>query len=779
MALSSDLISQFVEVTKEEKQNKETTVYGTIVVYDGNKYVKLDGSELLTPISTTADAIDGERVTVMIKNHNAIVTGNISSPAARNDTVSELGTKISEFEIVIADKVSVERLEAELANIDTLIADKASVKDLEAIEADIGTLTADNVTINEKLTVAEADIDSLETKKLDVEIADVKYATIENLEAQKVKIGNLESTYGEFKDLTTEKFTAIDANISKLETDKLNATDADLKYANIDFANINMAAVEKLFSDSGIIKDLIVDEGKITGELVGVTIKGDLIEGNTIVADKLVVKGENGLYYKLNVREDGVIPEDFPDDWTEEQKNAALQSGLHGSNIIAQSITAEKISVSDLVAFDATIGGFNITNESIYSGTKSTVDNTTRGIYLDKTGQLAIGDSNSFLKYYKDADGNYKLEISAKSIKITSSSSSGEATSKSVEESINDLQTQINTAKDSIDGMEIGGRNYFSYQAKDFDEDGMMGKQFENGEYTLADYQNEGSFTQFYNLTKPMKEFLGKKIKLSFDCISPNGETSISVYNANNIPRYVFNATGIKSPISTSWVHQELTITVTDKGSDGTTERASNKIEIYCPNQMGCKIRNVKWEIGTIASDWTPAPEDIKAEFIDSDENIRKSILEQTTSITNDCESIIMSALESYVQTGDYETYKGTVSSQLELLASELSIKFTETTSSINNLSASTADQFNTIYKNFTFSDSGITIGGSSGITLTVDNDQGIIFSKNGEQFGLWDGNYFYTGSIFVRMDERAQFGNFAFVPDKTDGSLRFLKVGG
>lgn len=32
-----------------------------------------------------------------------------------------------------------------------------------------------------------------------------------------------------------------------------------------------------------------------------VTIKGDLIEGNTIVADKLVMKGDDGLFYKLNI----------------------------------------------------------------------------------------------------------------------------------------------------------------------------------------------------------------------------------------------------------------------------------------------------------------------------------------------------------------------------------------------------------------------------------------------------------------------------------------------
>ena len=68
MELSNDLISQFVEATKPEKtENKETTVYGTIVEYNGRKCVKLDGSEenVYTPISMTADALVGERESLL------------------------------------------------------------------------------------------------------------------------------------------------------------------------------------------------------------------------------------------------------------------------------------------------------------------------------------------------------------------------------------------------------------------------------------------------------------------------------------------------------------------------------------------------------------------------------------------------------------------------------------------------------------------------------------------------------------------------------------------
>ena len=99
MALSNDLISKFVKVAKNDSNKKktETTVFGTTVERDGRMWVKLDGSDgLLTPISSTAEVNAGERVTVMVKNHTATITGNMSSPAARTGTVAEVKKIVDE-----------------------------------------------------------------------------------------------------------------------------------------------------------------------------------------------------------------------------------------------------------------------------------------------------------------------------------------------------------------------------------------------------------------------------------------------------------------------------------------------------------------------------------------------------------------------------------------------------------------------------------------------------------------------------------------------------------
>ena len=418
MALSKDLASQFAKVTNDKKKtSSESTHYGTVVKYNGEQYVRLDGSDLLTPVSSTTVNEDGDRVIVTIKNHNATITGNTSTPSASNKDlqstngkVEEIGNQITEFEIIVADKVSTKELDAVNGRIDNLVSDNVTIKGtLTAQNADIENLKAENATITGTLTANKADIDSLKANKLDATVADITYATIENLDATNAQIHNLEATYGEFVDLATERFEADEAKITDLETTRLTAEQAELKYANIDFANITEAAIETFYAKSGVIQDVVISDGQVTGTLVGVTIKGDLIEGGTIVADKLVIKGDDGLYYRLNTDGETV---------TSQQTE---YNSLSGTIITAKSITAEKVAVDDLVAFGATIGGFQITDHAIHSGVKSSVDNTTRGIYLDNYGQIAFGDSLNYVKFYKDEEGDYHLAISAEDMIISSS----------------------------------------------------------------------------------------------------------------------------------------------------------------------------------------------------------------------------------------------------------------------------------------------------------------------------------------------------------------------
>lgn len=468
MALSNDIASLFAKTVKTEPQtNTETTLIGTAIVGTGKLAVKIDGSDQITPVTTTTAVSDGDRVTVLIKNHSAIVTGNMTSPSANQGDLDDIQNRVDEFGTIIADVVTTGDLEAVNATIDNLVADNVYIKDkLTATEADIGNLEADNVTINGTLVAQQAEIDELAVNKLDVAVADIKYATIDNLEATNADIHNLEADYGDFKILTAENFSAVNADIDQLEAKTAVIDELDTKYANIDFANIGSAAIENFFAKSGMIGDLVVGDGTITGTLVGVTIKGDLIEGGTVVADKLVVKGEDGLYYKLNT--DGVTTEAEQTDY----------NSLNGSIITAKSITATKISVDDLVAFDATIGGFTITENSLYSGVKASSDNTTRGIFLGDDGQLAVGDETNYLKYFKDTDGTYKLAISASALYLGSSDAN-----------LGDKIDEVLNAADNISGFETRLSNAETSIQQNSEE--IQLRATKNEVSTIADNANE------------------------------------------------------------------------------------------------------------------------------------------------------------------------------------------------------------------------------------------------------------------------------------------------
>ena len=257
----------------------------------------------------------------------------------------------------------------------------------------------------DKVTAKDVEILNAEIERLEAEFGKFTDISADSMEVINADIDNLKGYNADFTYVSADILHALNAEIKKLDAEKASIKDLDAKYANIDFSNITNATMESFYAKSGLIDNVKIGDATITGELIGVTIKGNLIEGGTVVADKLVIRGEDGLYYKLNSGIEGITQEQLS---TEE-----YQSGLHGNAIIANSITAEKIDVHDLVAFDATIGGFKITENAIYSGVKASADNTTRGIYMDNTGQWSVGDSNNFIRYYRDQNGKYKLEISA------------------------------------------------------------------------------------------------------------------------------------------------------------------------------------------------------------------------------------------------------------------------------------------------------------------------------------------------------------------------------
>lgn len=477
----NDAAARFAKIVKEDSTaKKDRTVYGTTVIFNSKLYVKLDGSERLTPIDTTTSIKEGDRVMVVIKAHAATVTGNITDPSATTgDTdgkIGDLSGKVDKFDTIVANKASIDLLNAREANIKILIAEKATIKDLNATNANIENLKAKKADI-ENLNATNATIENLKAKMLTADVAAITYATIDNLKATNATIHNLVGDYGTFKDLATDKFKAHDAIITNL-----NAS-----YANIDFSNIGVAAIKQLYATSGILDNIVVKDQHITGNLVGVTIKGDLIEGNTIVADKLLMKGADGLYYRLNTDGVTIAAEQTP------------YNSINGSIITAKSITADQIYVSDLVSFGATIAGFKIENKAIYSVGKETVLSGVRGMYLGKDGQIGFGDNLNYIRFYVDKDGRYKLGISASTMSLSSGTN--------LEDAIDGLDGRINKIK-SISKVTVGylvGTSPTIPPTGTWQDDSNGIPKVPNGMYLWSQRKTtytDGTFDSEYSVTK-------------------------------------------------------------------------------------------------------------------------------------------------------------------------------------------------------------------------------------------------------------------------------------
>lgn len=175
MILPSNLISDFVKATKDKQaQPRENVLYGTI--QSDTEYVKLDGSTVLTPIENKAViAKEGDRVTVTIKDHKAIVTGNIASPAAREkDTLKIVDLNAINIEISNI-KADIELLKTSNVTIENT---------LESHTESINTLTAENETINETLTDILTQIQDLKNRVTILEESALNNPIVASTEAE-------------------------------------------------------------------------------------------------------------------------------------------------------------------------------------------------------------------------------------------------------------------------------------------------------------------------------------------------------------------------------------------------------------------------------------------------------------------------------------------------------------------------------------------------------------------------------------------------------------------
>lgn len=149
-----------------------------------------------------------------------------------------------------------------------------------------------------------------------------------------------------------------------------------------------------------------------------------------------------------------------------------------------------------------------------------------------------------------------------------------------------------------------------------------------------------------------------------------------------------------------------------------------------------------------------------------------------SSAVSQSAESIQASVERATVSKSDYDMFTETVRNILSMDADGTTMLFQTINEAINDVNNSAQTNYNNILKYIRFVDGSIILGKEGNqLTLTIENGQ-ILFKYNGVTKSLWQPNDFEVGNIKVKVNERAQFGNFAFIP-RSDGSLSLLKVGG
>jgi len=158
-------------------------------------------------------------------------------------------------------------------------------------------------------------------------------------------------------------------------------------------------------------------------------------------------------------------------------------------------------------------------------------------------------------------------------------------------------------------------------------------------------------------------------------------------------------------------------------------------------------------------------------------EAIRSSIQEQHTELINTSEAIILSALESYVETSNYEEFRQTVESQLTLLSNQMTVKFTETEERITSVADVLQTQVNEITKYFTFDINGLTIGQVDNPNkVVIDNDE-ISILVNGVEVQRFDSS---GKALIPELNITKQLNMFGYqISEDGSGNVNCEYVGG
>lgn len=200
--------------------------------------------------------------------------------------------------------------------------------------------------------------------------------------------------------------------------------------------------------------------------------------------------------------------------------------------------------------------------------------------------------------------------------------------------------------------------------------------------------------------------------------------------------------------------------------SASNTETASNPTSLGdALNQTYARVDKANRRIEQVVSEVTTIRGDM--------DDLAETTSQQITEAVQTAQSLVFTALEEYVKTGDFETYKETVSASLAIMADNIEMQIRQVTTELSEVGGELQDQITEITKYFRFTADGLIIGKSGNeVLLRLDND--IISFLRNNMPSLWLDELGLNAENVVT--NRIQIGNFEFTSN-SDGSLTLRKA--
>ncbi len=144
------------------------------------------------------------------------------------------------------------------------------------------------------------------------------------------------------------------------------------------------------------------------------------------------------------------------------------------------------------------------------------------------------------------------------------------------------------------------------------------------------------------------------------------------------------------------------------------------------------------------------------------------------TALLQNSQEIVLQAMQDYVKTGDYETFRQTITTELETRADGITMKFNEITDALTSENGEINRQLTELSRYIRFSASGIELGENNQPTTTTIENGKFAIKENGEDVAYVEKYKMHIKDLEV--ESKLTIGNFAFVP-RSNGNLSFMKV--